>query len=329
MDLMTISDISRGFNVSTRSLRYYEQIGLLTSQKMEDYAYRVYDENSVRRLQHIIFLRKLRIPLKQIGILLNITEKSRIVEILQANIFALDNDITALTTIRNVLYRFISHINNHDGANITLNLLDDREIIKVVESLSLTKIEFKEKCSMDDLNKANEILEAHKNVRIIYLPPTTIASSHFIGANPESGASKQLDDFVRSVDLQKVKPDLRVYGFNNPCPQDDSDIYGYEFWVTIPDDMELHGPILKKHFEGGLYAAYCISMGDFHEWQTFYEWICNNDTYEFDKREPSGMNGTMEEHLNAFTYYQTNREQAKFNQIDLLIPIKMKNSNEK
>ena len=49
MELQTISQISKAFNLSTRALRYYEQIGLITSEKKEDYAYRVYSDDTVRR----------------------------------------------------------------------------------------------------------------------------------------------------------------------------------------------------------------------------------------------------------------------------------------
>ena len=66
MDIQTISMVSKRFNISTRTLRYYEQIGLLQSIKKDGYAYRTYDECSLNRLEQIIILRKLRIALKQI-----------------------------------------------------------------------------------------------------------------------------------------------------------------------------------------------------------------------------------------------------------------------
>lgn len=47
MKYTTISQVSRGFNVSTRTLRYYEELGLLKSARRENYAYRVYDEEAV------------------------------------------------------------------------------------------------------------------------------------------------------------------------------------------------------------------------------------------------------------------------------------------
>ncbi|MDF2588464.1 MAG: MerR family transcriptional regulator [Anaerocolumna sp.] len=328
MDLMTISELSKGFNISTRTLRYYEQIGLLTSQKKVDYAYRVYDECAIRNLQQIIILRKLRIPLKQIGIILKDKEQNQIVEIFQENMQALDCEISALSTIRTILQRFVSQLNIHKEVDVKLNLFDDNELLKVVESLSLSKIEFKEERSMEDLNKANESLTNLRNVRILYLPPATVAASHYFGDNPEDVSGKVLDDFIKSVNLHKMKPDLRVYGFNNSSPQMNGQTYGYEFWVTIPDDMFVSEPMVKKQFEGGLYAAHCIKMGDFHEWQLFYKWIMNHEKYEYDSREPFGMNGCLEEHLNAYSYYQPSNEKAKFIQLDLLIPIKLKNVEE-
>lgn len=68
MQTMTISEVSRMYNVSTRMLRYYEKAGLLSSLHKQDYAYRIYDEEAVNRLRQIIMLRKLRIPLKQIPV---------------------------------------------------------------------------------------------------------------------------------------------------------------------------------------------------------------------------------------------------------------------
>ena len=243
MNLITISELSKGFHISTRTLRYYEQIGLMKSCKKEGYAYRVYDEMNVKRLQQIIILRKLRIPLKQIGAILSNEEQSQIVEVFEQNMQELNDEITALTTIRSILQKFITQLSNYNGIDVKFDLLNDSELLKVVESLSLSKIDFKEERSMEDLNKASKVLTKLKDVRIIYLPPTTVASSQFEGENPEEAAGERLDEFVKAVSLQTVKPDLRVYGFNNPNPQKIGEPYGYEFWVTIPEDMEVPKPM--------------------------------------------------------------------------------------
>lgn len=323
MKLMTISEVTKTFNVSTRMLRYYDEIGLLPSTRKQDYAYRVYDESAVRRLKQIITLRKLRIPLKKIALIFNNTEQIKIIEIFQESMDELDDEIAALQTIRDILSIFTTRLNSVAHTHIKLDILNDAEIMSVIQTLSLSKINFKEEYSLHDLNKANETLSTLKNVRIIHLPPCTVAASHYFGENPEDNAGKPLNEFVRSIELQRIKPDLRMFGFNNPSPIGD-ETYGYEFWVTIPDELDVPFPLQKKYFKGGLYAAHCIKMGDFHEWQLLGQWVMNSSEYEYDTREPFGMNGCLEEHLNAYSYFAGDENAAQFIQLDLLTPIKAK-----
>ena len=185
MKLMTISEVTKTFAISTRMLRYYDEIGLLPSIRKAEYAYRVYDEPAVRRLRQIITLRKLRIPIKKIMLILDNNESAKIVELFQESIEELDAEIEALQTIRDILRIFILRLNLSADTRIDHNMLDDKELMGVVQLLSLSKKHLGEEHSMDDLNKANETLTILKNVRILYLPPCTVATSHFFGENPE------------------------------------------------------------------------------------------------------------------------------------------------
>jgi len=320
MELMTISEVTKTFNVTTRALRYYDEIGLLPCKRIEGYAYRVYDEAAVRRLQQIITLRKLRVPLKKIAKIFSENEQA-ICEVFQECINELDEEINALTVIRDILSSLITRINTMADTHIKLDIFHDADIMSVIQTLSLSKINLKEEYSMDDLNKANDILSAFKDVRILYLPPSTVAASHYFGENPEANAFKPLNDFVRGIQLHKIKPDLRIYGFNNPTPTG-NETYGYEFWVTIPDDLEVPAPLQKKYFAGGLYAAHHIKMGNFHEWESFGKWIMNCKEYEYEPRDPMGMNGALEEHLNAYAYFLCDEDKAQVTHLDLLIPVR-------
>ena len=66
MELQTIRQVSLDYGVTRRMLSYYEDIGLLKSHRIDEYAYRVYDIENIKRLQQIIILRKLQIPMKPI-----------------------------------------------------------------------------------------------------------------------------------------------------------------------------------------------------------------------------------------------------------------------
>lgn len=327
MYLMTIGEVSKSFNISTRTLRYYEQIDLIKSQKKENYAYRTYDENTVKRLQQIIVLRKLRIPLKQIKFIFEDAEQSHIVEIFQENISELDIEISALTTIKSILESLVSRLNENRKINIKLDLLHDDYILKIVEPLSLTKINFKEEKPMEELNKASESLNklSDKEVRIIYLPPATVASIHCVGAVPEIESANLLRQFITETKLYEIKPDFRHYGFNNPngSMPDGSD-HGYERWITIPDNYEVNPPFAKRQFAGGLYCAYMIPMGSFDEWVKLYEWAQNHDKYELNFKDEVTERECMEEHLNYINKFMLSPDDASI-QIDLLLPIKEKN----
>lgn len=327
MELQTISQVSKQFNVSTRTLRYYEQIGLITSIKKEGFAYRTYDADVIMRLQQIIILRKLRIPLKQIKEILTNNSTQKIIEEFQRALLEIESEITALSTIKDVIKSFMEKLNLK---NESLILSEDKSLLEIVNSLAVSKINFKEEKSMIDLNQANKKLNqlTDKEVRILYLPPSMVAAIHCIGGNPETDTGDLLFAFIKNNNLPEIKPDFRHYGFNHPngLLPDGSD-HGFERWVTIPDDMKVSPPFVKKHFAGGLYAAYMIPMGAFEKWNDLYEWANNHEKYEIVWGDSECMNGFMEEHLNAIHHYLWSHEECDQQlQLDLLIPIREKST---
>lgn len=63
------------------------------------------------------------------------------------------------------------------------------------------------------------------------------------GEGSEQVSSGILDTFIESANLKTVFPAARNFGFNNPDGIPDNDpTYGYERWVSIPDDMEVPAP---------------------------------------------------------------------------------------
>ncbi|WP_310601556.1 effector binding domain-containing protein [Anaerosporobacter sp.] len=322
MEIMTVSDVSKQFNISTRMLRYYEKTGLIASTRIENYSYRVYDANAVKRLQQILVLRKLRIPVKQIGVILDDEEQIQTLEIVQKNLSELNEEIVALTTIQDILKTLVSKLDEGIRRKIRLDLLEDTELIDIVHVLNSPKTNLKEERSMDELVKASKVLESKMEVRIVYLPPATVASCQYIRDNPENYVGEKVYAFIKESNLLKIKPDLRAYGFNNPSPQEGQKDYGYEFWVTIPEDMEVPEPLIKKQFAGGLYAAHCIKHGDFFEWEGFINLLKESEEYDIDWREPEGMGGCLEEEINIYTNMLEGLNTA--GQLDLLIPIKRK-----
>ncbi len=320
MELVTISKLSKVMDISTRTLRYYENIGLIESKRKENYAYRVYDEVNIAKIQQIIVLRKLNLSLKKIKEILENNDVLKAIDAFQEKLLEIDEETESLNTVRSIVEMLIDHLQRNENLTLSIDMLNDEDVVKILDSSTLLKNNLKEKKTMSDLSKASEKLTKVDNVRIIHIPPFTVASSYSgVCKEPERKASAMLKDFITESKLCDATKDLRVFGFNNPSPKADED-YGYEFWVTIPSDFEVSAPLVKKHFEGGLYAAHCIKMGNFHEWQLFVQWMIESDNYAYDAREPMGMDGSLEEHLNAYNFYKDSEED--FIQLDLLIPIK-------
>ncbi|MCI9532600.1 MAG: MerR family transcriptional regulator [Lachnospiraceae bacterium] len=64
--MKTVKDVSKLTGVSIRTLRYYDEIGLLKPTELTEAGYRLYDSKALGRLQEIMFFRELEIPLMDI-----------------------------------------------------------------------------------------------------------------------------------------------------------------------------------------------------------------------------------------------------------------------
>ena len=323
MDYVTIGEVSSMFRISARMLRYYEKAGLIESARKEGYAYRVYDEEAVKRVRQIIILRKLQIPLKQISCMMT-GSRDEAIRILEARIHDINESARSVGVIKTALERLLELLCEDVSARSYMDCMQEASVVALTEFLPLEKHHLKEEQKM---SMGKELVEKESCVRIVLLPSCTVAAYQFIGDNPEENAGEVINAFVRFSGLYEKKPDARMFGFNHPDPKPGSDDHGYEIWVTIPDDMEVAGPLTKKNFDGGLYAAYTINYPDFHEWRFLAEWVKNNETYRADyhDREMCDMSGCLEEHLNwVYSSHMGWSENGIDGKIDLLLPIKSK-----
>lgn len=62
----TVKEISKITGISIRTLRYYDEIGLLKPARVTEAGYRLYDDQELEKLQEILFYKELEIPLSDI-----------------------------------------------------------------------------------------------------------------------------------------------------------------------------------------------------------------------------------------------------------------------
>lgn len=331
MELQTISQVSKAYDISSRMLRYYEHAGLIKSIRNENNSYRYYDEAALARVQQITILRKLQIPVKQICIIINNPNTAEVIDIFKNNISELDSEITALSTIKSILDKFVKELEKIAGLNLNLDFIGDNSFLEMAGSLSLVQKNVKDKISMNDLNKASDILNRLKEVRVVYLPPMTVASAFFTGDNSDEKAWEAADSFIKETKLFEIKPDLRVFRHerSNATGQN----FGNEVWVSIPDDFDVPAPLMKKRFHGGQYAAHLLGGDGFLTYLGMQDWINESEKYQYDydgnltRITPpieeidsfGGIRLDPEEIINYYDIYY-NHETAK--QYDVFFPVK-------
>lgn len=93
MNRRTTGQVSKQSNVSVRTLRYYDQIGLLTPSFKDDNGRRYYSEEDLFTLEKITLLKSLSLPLEDIQ---NVLEKLSLRDILIAHHNHLQEQLTSL-----------------------------------------------------------------------------------------------------------------------------------------------------------------------------------------------------------------------------------------
>ncbi len=75
--MRTVKEVSQLTGISIRTLRYYDEIGLLKPARISENQYRLYDDKTLEKLQEIMFFKEMDIPLETIKKLLENPELDR------------------------------------------------------------------------------------------------------------------------------------------------------------------------------------------------------------------------------------------------------------
>jgi len=115
---MRIGELAQKAGVTPRTIRYYENLGLLNPSEREGSGFRYYTETELAKLQKIDCLKSLGLSLEEITTVIDLyfedstglRGKQKVLSILQAHLRETDEKITALTQFRLDLQTSISKI---------------------------------------------------------------------------------------------------------------------------------------------------------------------------------------------------------------------------
>lgn len=107
--LFSISELASIFDISSRTIRYYEEVGLLASENRESLTkQRCYTNNERRRLKLILRGKKLGFSLQEIKVMVDLyetnpegeDEKKRIIEFANSKLEEIEEQILQLQVLK-------------------------------------------------------------------------------------------------------------------------------------------------------------------------------------------------------------------------------------
>ncbi len=108
MEVLSIGEAASRSGVPPKTIRYYEEIGLIAPAERLENRYRAYDENDVQTLRFIQRARRLGFSLKEVAALLGLYRNRRraskdVKRLALARVAELDRKIAELKAIRNTI----------------------------------------------------------------------------------------------------------------------------------------------------------------------------------------------------------------------------------
>jgi len=314
--MLRIGEVAKTYGISNRTLRHWESAGVVTSARAEN-GYRYYDDENVARIKQIVLLRRLKMPIADIERIFVADDCGITAEVLGGHLAHLRHNAAANYSLAVVVENLLDMLGRGQSINDVLVQLETHVGTAVLHEIT-PQINLSERMIVvAHQNEYQNDKTQLTNVRILELPPMTVASYCAVSETPEVDSARVFDKFVLENGLHK-RSGYRAFGFSNPEPTEDSPVYGYELWVTIPDDFEPPAPLVKKHFGGGLYASISTQLNEVGErWGMLYEWAVQSEKYEGDFSLQ-----WFEEQVMDYETFMSEHVPDSEKQLDLLLPVK-------
>ncbi|WP_058304396.1 helix-turn-helix domain-containing protein [Gorillibacterium timonense] len=300
--LFKVREVSLKYDITTRALKYYEEMGLITSTHVEDYSYRCYDAEAVKRIEQILILRKLDISIKDIQRIFASANAAVLIDVLGEKIGKIDHETELLQHVKTIIIALIEQIQDFDTQDeVNLKLLYEKanEVGQYIEGYQdAVKAQ-----PVHQLIEAVDKLEKKPDIRIVNLPSVRMARS---GKN-------NLEAFDKWFSTIKPPQNLFPRDFMWFHPQ----LNDFEWLFALPEDMTDSNGFEVFDFPGGLYAA-AVAFDDddvtrvnrlVHRWvdesQVYAASSLENDEFErYDMGHIIGAmhfaDGTMKEQMDLF-----------------------------
>ena len=252
MSLIKITDLTNQLGISSRSLRYYEQIGLVQSVRQEFDKYRFFDNENVERLKQIMVLRKMQISIKDIIRIYESKDMSVVVEVFVGRITAIDAEVNALAELKRITNEFLQTMLKNGIKKISaLPLLYEEMDKQLDEMKDHTPITYSE------LTKVSRDVEKPLDIRVVRLPSMRVLSSYL---KDDKNMKSDADSWYQWIESNKFPN--KVLGSHDHYEYYDIATNDFVCLRKIPEDFQNNSIFLDFEFKGSLFAVLGTYFGD-------------------------------------------------------------------
>lgn len=278
-ELIKIRDVVTKYDISARTLRYYEDMGLISSTRNDDYAYRLYDDIAIQRLEQILILRKLNVSIKDIQRIFNSAGTEVVLEILRKKVYSIDEETSLLHELKEIVLDFIRQIEQADfnrESDVKLLYKKAKEI-----ELQIGNVDYSGNPSnVNRLLKTAEKLEREPDILIVEMPPCRVVTSGLVEDDNELDKFDEMWMRLAKRIADKINP--RDFMYHDAEQNKLVWLYMIEEWMTEADTDGYN--IIT--FDGGLFAAALADSWEFSEYDRVLKginkWLAKQKHLELD-----------------------------------------------
>jgi DNA-binding transcriptional MerR regulator len=199
-NLIKIKDISERYGITARTLRYYEDMGLLNSIRNNDYAYRMYDEEAIKRLEQILILRRLSISVKDIKRIFATCGSEVVLEVLSQKAKDIDEEVALLHELKEMVLKFIRQIKQAD-------LSKDSDIKLLYDKASEIENQIVSDENVVDLDR---LIEVSDKLKIIHGAAETTAVNCSKEAKAVAEISEAINTSIATPLMQNIEKNRQL-----------------------------------------------------------------------------------------------------------------------
>jgi DNA-binding transcriptional MerR regulator/DNA gyrase inhibitor GyrI len=268
--LLKINDVAAQYNLSTRTLRYYEEIGLLTSRRAHPEQPRCYTPDQVRRLEQILALRRVGAKVADIQRIFAMEDPSEALRDFVEQLRSLEHQERSIRERRElierllILFRHETHERRLDGPDLPSEIV----------ALAQRSVELRKETG--SLPFFDEHVRRLTDVRVVEVPACRMARYH----DPVAPSCWDSWRHMVAWAVGNQLPLTRAFGYCAANPEGIKPKYGYDVLFALPDGFEPRGHMEAVWFPGGLYAVVTTTYRDYAaDWRALGRWVREQAAY--------------------------------------------------